>query len=93
MHSTLFYQMPQIAKTGAPFDFFLLSDFPHLRKSYKFYVFLNVLNIDSSLKTKIHSVLEDAAATALWTYAPGAIDGTDFSLEKRRGNQPGKKLA
>jgi len=81
MHSTVFYQMPQISKIGAPFDFFQLNDFENLPKGYKLYIFLNTLNIDKNLKVKIQSTLKENSATALWTYAPGVIDGNEFSMD------------
>lgn len=59
---------------GAPYDVYLLQDLFHkATPKYKCYFFLNTYWIDSKTRRRLHQLLAEAQATAIWLYAPGII--------------------
>ncbi len=72
----------QFAFIGAPWEPYLLSDLdnPKLR-DFKLYIFLNTFQVTPAQREAIHDRLKRNAATAVWVYAPGYIDGKKLSLE------------
>jgi len=70
-----------LARTGAPFDVYLLQDFIEGRlRSYKLYIFLNSFRLDRAQREALNRELRRDGHVALWIYAPGYInDG--LSLE------------
>jgi hypothetical protein len=77
-------QMLGLARTGAPYDVYLLQDFIEGRlKPYKLYVFLNPWRLDRSRREALNLQLRQDGRVALWIYAPGYLkDGP--SLENMR---------
>ena len=73
-----------IGETGAPFDDYILEDFPNLTRKYKVYVFLNPHYISSAMREQITNTLKAQNATALWFYAPGYLDEKGGQLENMK---------
>ena len=74
--STQVFRQWIIGETGAPFDDYILEDFPNLSRRYKVYVFLNAHYLSAELREQITTRLKAEQATALWFYAPGYLDET-----------------
>jgi hypothetical protein len=66
---------------GAPFDDYLLEDFPNIDKPYKVYIFTDAHYIPDVLRDQIIKKLENEKATAIWLYAPGYVNEKGCSLE------------
>jgi hypothetical protein len=82
--------LPEI---GAPFDDYILEDFPKIQKDYKVYIFTDVHYMPESLRNRIITKLEQNNATAIWLYAPGYLDDNGCNLDNIRritGIQMGK---
>ncbi|WP_288513755.1 LamG domain-containing protein [uncultured Victivallis sp.] len=72
----------EAARTGAPGDFYLLSDIGNEKlPDYKLYIFLNAFFITPEQRDIIHRKLARNKATALWFYAPGYISPQGSSPE------------
>jgi hypothetical protein len=64
-----------IARLGAPTDNYLLDDLDNPRlPSYKVYLFLNAFHLTPAQRCMIRRIVERDRATAIWVYAPGAVD-------------------
>ena len=69
-------------RMGAPFRLYLASDIANpSMPDYKFYIFLNQFSANPEQIEAIHAKLKRNHATALWLYAPGYLDGKQFSLD------------
>ncbi len=89
-------QLLGLARTGAPYDVYLLQDFIEGRlKPYKLYVFLNPLRLSQSRREALNLELRKDGRVALWIYAPGYLEdgpsldhmrdltGFTFAMEKQ----------
>lgn len=65
-----------LAYAGAPFHEFFVEDFDRIPQDYKLYVFPDANYVPAAQRGRIRRRLEQAAATALWFYAPGYLDET-----------------
>ena len=74
----------RLARLGAPFDIYTLSDIesdsiPHDR--YELYVFLNAFRLSDEIRTFIKRRLQTQEKTILWLYAPDYISEKGFSTD------------
>jgi hypothetical protein len=77
-------QLWGLARTGAPYDVYLLQDFIEGRlKPYKLYIFLNPLRLDRKRREALNLELRKDGRVALWIYAPGFLEDGP-SLEHMR---------
>lgn len=74
----------RLALAGAPFEDYMLEDFPRVAKGYKVYLFPNALYVPKALRESIQARLQQEGATAVWFYAPGYLDEQGGSLENCR---------
>ena len=65
--------IPQLNRTGAAWDSYLLSDLPKIDK-YHYYLFLNCFNLSDTQKTYIDENLKKDGNVLVWINAPGIID-------------------
>ena len=64
-------------RTGVPTKFYLLRDVVDGKvPPARVYLFLNAFRLTTQDREKLHAVLEEAKAAAIWMYAPGYIDQT-----------------
>lgn len=74
--------LDELARMGAPYDTYLLSDIAHPRlPEYKLYIFLNAFRVDESLREAIREKTTRDGKTAVWVYAPGYVQESGFSAE------------
>lgn len=76
-----------LARLGAPFDIYTLSDIenPALPlDQYKLVVFLNAFTVSQERRDFIEKHIKAQGRTVLWIYAPGYISGNGFSIESMR---------
>ena len=77
-------QLWGLARTGAPYDVYLMQDFIEGRLNpYKLYVFLNPWRLDRSRREALNRELRKDGRVALWIYAPGFLEDGP-SLEHMR---------
>jgi len=69
-----------LPEVSAPFDDYLLEDFPNIDKSYKVYLFTDVHYMSDELRKSIVRKLEKDQATAIWMYAPAYLNEQGCSL-------------
>jgi hypothetical protein len=68
-------QRVSLSLMGAPVDVWTLDDLMQGTVSgYKLYIFLDCFYLDSQWRKQLVSLLAQQSCTALWVYAPGAID-------------------
>lgn len=66
-----------LALMGAPYDVWMLDDvLSGLAIGYKLYIFLNAFYLDAAAREQLVKFLSEQKATALWIYAPGALEAT-----------------
>ena len=64
-----------LARFGAPYDLYLLSDFLEARlPPYKLYIFLNPIRLDETRRAALKRESRKSGRTAVWVYAPGYIE-------------------
>ncbi len=69
-------------RMGAPFDFYLLDDIKNQKMpDYRLYVFLNTYRLDAATRAAISAKVRKNNAVAVWCYAPGYMDGDQFSVD------------
>ncbi len=70
----IYYQLPELARMGAPFDIYLLSDLETVaQRPYKLIVFLNAYWLDSQQRKAIDK-LKNKNRTLLFLYACGLVN-------------------
>ncbi len=70
-------QRAGLALMGAPYDVWMLDDvLSGLAIGYKLYIFLNAFYLDAAAREQLVKFLSQQKATALWIYAPGALEAT-----------------
>lgn len=70
-----------VVRTGACVRFHLLDDVLEQRvKPANVYLFLNAFHLTADERGRLHKILEDNSAAAIWLYAPGYFD-TEPSVE------------
>ena len=74
----VFWQVPEIARIGAPFDIYIAEDIGDDLPHHKLYIFLNLFKTNKVQMQTIHRILRRDKATALWLYAAGLL-GKDIS--------------
>jgi len=84
LNSLLYYQSPELSKMGTPYDAYLFDDVNKMMRAYKLYIFLNAFNVPKSKIDALHEKFKKDAATVIWLYAPGIIDGKTVSLENMK---------
>ena len=68
-------QFEELAHVGAPYDVWMLDDLLEGRApEYKLYVFLDAFVLGGQERQKLTALLARDGKTALWIYAPGAVD-------------------
>ena len=83
MESLMIWQRLALRRLGAPFDAYLADDFlnPELPR-YKLYVFMDTFYLTDEECAAIRTKLAAENASALWFYAPGAIDAEGVHPER-----------
>lgn len=72
----------ELARMGAPYDLYLLSDIADERlPAYRLYVFLNAWAVDEATRAAIDAQVRRDGRTAVWVYAPGYVRERGFSEE------------
>lgn len=74
----------ELARIGAPYDIFNLSDLDHERlpiEQYKLVIFLNAFLIPPDKRRFIRERLQAADRTVLWIYAPNCIQAGGISAD------------
>jgi hypothetical protein len=66
--------MTEIARAGAPVDWYALEDFEGIDRAYDLYIFPNAFYVPASLREAIRGKLAAESAGAVWFYAPGYMD-------------------
>lgn len=70
----------ELARMGAPYDVYLLSDIADERlPEYRLYIFLNAYSIGPDIRAAIDAEVRRDGRTAVWVYAPGYVTGRDCS--------------
>jgi hypothetical protein len=70
-----------LARIGAPFDTYLLSDIGKLSDQYKCYIFLNTVHISGSEREIVKRVVRRNGKVAVWLYCSGMTDDREISAE------------
>ncbi len=69
----------ELARMGAPYDIYLLSDIGDERlPEYRLYIFLNAFSLDDQTRRAISETVRRDGKTAVWVYAPGYGGETGF---------------
>lgn len=89
MYNAVSAQRSPLGWMGAPYDVFLLSDLLQGGvRPYQCYFFLNCYRVDSPRRARLHELLRQTKATAVWLYAPGVVSDGSLSedhVEKLTG--------
>jgi hypothetical protein len=76
----IYYQLPELARMGAPFDIYLLSDIEALlKKNYKVVIFLNTYWLKITQR-KVIEKLKNNGRTLVFLYADGIVDDKNVDV-------------